>query len=82
MKSFISRIFGGSSQEPLDDEQGSDKGEAVIYEGLTIRAMPEKDGGRWRLAGVIIKESADGDLERHFLRAYSPMGKRADALKS
>ena len=52
----------GGAEEP-------EKGEAVVYEGLVIRAEPEKDGGRWRLAGVIVKESADGDLERHFLRA-------------
>ncbi len=69
MKSFLSRIFGGSSQEPLGEERGPERGEPVIYEGLVIHGVPEKDGGRWRLAGVIIKESAEGDLERHFLRA-------------
>ena len=66
MASFFSKLFGG----------GSDKGESapvrsdpVSYEGLTIQAAPVLAEGQWRLAGYIIKETEDGNLERAFLRA-------------
>lgn len=66
MASFLSKLFGGGG----DGDPGTpQKGEPVSYEGLVIRAAPEKAGDQWRLAGVIIKSGDEGDLERFFLRA-------------
>ena len=67
--SFFSKLFGS---KPADESGGSQRGDPVPYEGLTICAAPERAGDQWRLAGVIIKQGAGedgGDLERSFLRA-------------
>ena len=69
MASFLSRLFGGSSEEPAGKDGAATRGEPVVYQGLTIRAAPEPAGKQWRLAGVIIKSGEDGDLERTFMRA-------------
>jgi len=67
MASFFSRLFGGGSKP--SGGPGGDRGDPVEYQGLIIRATPERAGGQWRLAGVIIKPTEDGDLERSFLRS-------------
>lgn len=67
MASFFSKLFGGGSGD--SDSGGAATGESVEYSGLTIRAAPERAGGQWRLAGVIVKSGPDGDLERAFLRS-------------
>jgi len=70
MASFLSKLLGGLTGGASKEAAGeAARGEAVAYEGLTIRAAPERAGSQWRLAGVIIKPGDDGDLERSFLRA-------------
>ena len=66
MASFLSRLFGSGSD---DKEKPAERGDPVPYEGLIIRAAPERAGDQWRLVGVIIKQGEAGDLERVFLRA-------------
>ena len=65
MASFFSKLFGGGAA----DAAGPKLGEPEAYKGLILRAAPEPEGAQFRLAGVIIKETGDGDLERHFVRA-------------
>ena len=66
MASFLSRLFGSGSG---DKEKPAERSDPVSYEGLTIRAAPEKAGDQWRLVGVIIKQGEEGEMERVFLRA-------------
>ncbi len=69
MASFLSRIFGGLSGKDPAEAAPAQRGEPVAYKDLVICAAPEPDGSQWRLAGVIIKETDEGALERHFTRA-------------
>ena len=69
MASFLSRLFGGGSAKEPSGGSGGHRGDPVEYQGLTIRPVPERDGGEWRLAGVIIKQTEAGELERSFLRS-------------
>ncbi len=66
MASFFSKLFGGGSG---GDDAGPKRGDPVPHDGLIIRAAPQSEGGQFRLAGVIIKETETGDLERMFVRA-------------
>ncbi len=66
MASFFSKLFGGSSAKSASEPQRSDP---VSYNDFVIHAAPEEAGDQWRLAGVIVKQSDDGPLERTFLRA-------------
>ena len=67
MVSFFSKLFGGGGQSPAGEPQ---RGEAVAYQGLTIRAAPMAEDSQWRLAGFILKdEGQEGEMERHFVRA-------------
>jgi hypothetical protein len=66
MASFFSKLF--DSNEGQVDATPT-QGDPVEYGGLTIRAAPIADGGQWRLAGVLIKQSNEGSLQRNFVRA-------------
>ena len=66
MASFFSKILGGGS---ADKDEVAERGDPVSYEGLTIRAAPERAGDQWRLVGVIIKQDGERALERVYLRA-------------
>jgi len=66
MASFFSKLFGSGSDKSSSIPV---RGEPVSYEGLTIQAAPVAAEGQWRLAGYIVKETANGNLERNFLRA-------------
>jgi len=66
MASFFSKLFGGGS---ADTNAGPKLDDPVAHEGLIIRAAPEPEGSQFRLAGLIIKETDDGNLERKFVRA-------------
>ena len=54
------------SAEALEHYQ---RGEAVVYKELVIHPAPERDGNRWRVAGVIVKQSGNVEMERVFTRA-------------
>jgi len=66
MTSFFSKLFGGGSDK---GDSVPVRGDPISYAGLTIQAAPVSAEGQWRLAGYIVKETADGNLERNFLRA-------------
>lgn len=69
--SWLRKIFGGS------DAAGKNAGGGPSREhkGFLITATPVKEGGQWRLAGVISKE-IDGVLKEHrFVRADLFTGK-------
>jgi len=66
MASFLSKLFGAKSTAGANAQV---RGDPVMYEGLSIQAAPVEAEGQWRLAGVIIKKTEHGDLERNFLRA-------------
>jgi hypothetical protein len=66
MASFFSKLFGGGSG---NKDTSPKRGDPVPYEGLLIQAAPIPTDGQWRLAGFIIKETEDGNLERNFIRA-------------
>ena len=69
MKSFLSRLFSSGSQNGGTAPDQSRKSDPVAYQGCLISASPQRDGDRWRLAGVITKDG-DPDLkERTFVRA-------------
>jgi hypothetical protein len=77
MESFFSKLFGsGNSQVDETPAQG----DPVEYEGLIIRAAPIADGGQWRLAGVLIKQSDGEPLQRNFVRA-DVLGNREEAVE-
>lgn len=69
MASFLNRLFGGGSEKDGDQSGGAKRGERVEYQGLYIAPAPEKAGGQWRLAGVIVKQEESGERERTFLRS-------------
>lgn len=69
MKTLLSRLFGGSGTKEEPPAQQASRSEALAYEGLLIMSSPLREGDRWRLAGVIVKESEEGKLERTFIRA-------------
>ncbi len=66
MVSFFAKLFGGGSSDTSASPKRSDP---VEHEGLTIRAAPMPEGSQFRLAGVIIKTTDAGPLERLFVRA-------------
>lgn len=79
MASFLSRLFGGGGAARDAGGPGvAARGQSVEYQGLTIRPVPERAGGQWRLAGVIVKQTEAGALERTFLRS-DLFGAREDA---
>ena len=65
--SIFSKLFGGGAPKEPESPKREDP---VEHEGLMIIAAPEKaDGGQWRLAGYIQKNTENGEMERFFLRA-------------
>ena len=63
--SFLKRLFGGggdgSSNEPAKPDA------ELEYKGYTIRAFPQAEGGQFRLAGTIHKDTPEGDVREHRL---------------
>jgi hypothetical protein len=77
MASFFSKLFGGGESQV---DATPTQGDPVEYGGLIIRAAPIADGGQWRLAGVLIKQSDEGPLQRNFVRA-DVLGNREEAVE-
>jgi hypothetical protein len=75
MASFFSKLFGGGKSQV---DKTPAQGDPIEYGGLIIRAAPIADGGQWRLAGVLIKKSSGGQLQRDFVRA-DVIGNREEA---
>ena len=69
MASFVSRLLKGLSGGSSAGDGPAERGEAVVYKELVIHPAPERDGNRWRVAGVIVKQSGNVEMERVFTRA-------------
>ncbi len=74
---FMRWLTGGAAGGAKDGELG----EAVVYNGFTIRPAARTHGGEWVTSGLISKE-IDGELkEHHFIRAEThPSKETADAF--
>ena len=69
MASFVSRLLKGLAGGSSAGDGPAERGEAVAYKDLVIHPAPEREGQQWRIAGVIVKQSGEGELERVFTRA-------------
>ena len=69
MASFVSRLLKGLTGGSSAADQPAERGEAVVYKELVIHPAPEREGNQWRVAGVIIKQSGNEEMERAFTRA-------------
>ena len=69
MPSFVSRLLKGLAGGSSARDGPAERGEAVVYKELAIHPAPEREGSQWRVAGVIIKQSGDVEMERAFTRA-------------
>lgn len=74
---FMRWLTGGAAGGAKDGEPG----EAVVYNGYTIRPAARTHDGQWLTSGLISKE-IDGVLkEHHFIRAEThPSKEAADAF--
>ena len=69
MASFLSRLFKGLTGGSAAGDGPAERGEAVAYKELAIHPAPEREGNQWRVAGVIVKQCGETELERAFTRA-------------
>ena len=69
MASFVSRFLKGLTGGSPAGAKPAERGEAVAYKELLIHPAPEREGNQWRVAGVIVKQGGDIELERVFTRA-------------
>ncbi|MFT5115496.1 MAG: hypothetical protein ACI8P9_004847 [Parasphingorhabdus sp.] len=69
MASIFSRLFGTKSANSDSAQVSDDVVESLEYCELLIQAIPQETGGQWRLAGKIVKRTAEGEQERDFIRA-------------
>ncbi len=61
---FLKGLMGSK-----DAGGGAGLGEAVEYNGYTIRPACRKEGSQWLTVGVISKQIGDEVKEHHFVRA-------------
>lgn len=65
MTGFLKRLFGSAANE---NEPQSDEPDEV-YKEVELFARPVKEGGQWRIAGMIRKRVDGTVVERKFVRA-------------
>lgn len=65
MTGFFKRLFGSAANE---NEPQSDEPDEV-YNEVELFARPVKEGGQWRIAGMIRKRVDGTIVERKFVRA-------------
>ncbi len=76
MASMFSKILGRLTGGPAaESAEGGTPGEAIEYNGYTIRPAARRQGSQWITAGVITKQFDDGPKEHQFIRADSYMTK-------
>ena len=74
---FLRWLTGGATGGAKDSEPG----EAVGYNGYTIRPAARTHGGEWLTSGLISKEIDGEPKEHHFTRAEThPSKEAADAF--
>lgn len=65
MAGFLRKLFGG---KPSSEAASGIEHDAVEYKGVLIVPAPRKEGGQWRLGGLLREAGGEG-RERPFLRA-------------
>lgn len=60
--SFLKRLFGGGAPDSTQAKVAAES----THKGCTIKAMPQPEGGQFRLQGVIEKDM-DGTTKTHKL---------------
>ncbi len=65
MTSLLKKLFGGASAGKSVDVVELD---AIEYKGVLIIPAPRKEGGQWRLGGIL-REAGGDARERVFVRA-------------
>jgi hypothetical protein len=58
--SFLKRLFGGGPKKPAEPLATTE------YQGFQIQITPQKEGGQYRLCGLISKE-INGETKTHKL---------------
>ncbi len=61
--SGLKNLFSSSGDEPAAEQT------PVRYKDFDIVAAPYKDGGQWRLAGIIRSADPEDTREHHFIRS-------------
>ncbi|MEN0001002.1 MAG: HlyU family transcriptional regulator [Pseudomonadota bacterium] len=65
MAGFFSKLFGGGGASADAVPETADE----TYKEVEIRAMPQPDGGQWRVGGRLTKTVDGVEITRTFLRA-------------
>ena len=66
MAGFFSRLFGGGASKAEDAVPDAPD---EVYKDVAIRAIPQSDGGQWRIAGQLTKTIDGVPITRKFMRA-------------
>ncbi len=69
MAGFLKRLFGGGDGGEAAPSQAASGAPDEEYKGVEVRALPEKEGGQWRVAGTLTRVDGDDTQTRRFLRA-------------
>ena len=64
--SFLKRLFGVGAPQSAGDSQ---VGEAIEYQGYTIRATPFAAEGQFQTCGTISREFGGEERQHRFIRA-------------
>ena len=78
MAGFFSRLFGGGGN--AGDATPAEPDET--YKDIEIRAMPQPDGGQWRVGGQLTKVVDGAPITRRFMRADVMNSKEEAAVAS
>ncbi|MEM1377406.1 MAG: HlyU family transcriptional regulator [Pseudomonadota bacterium] len=75
---FLSKLFGGGGTAKPDVPDKPDE----VYKDVEIRAVPQSEGGQWRLGGRLTKTVNGEEITRTFLRADLMSSKEEAAVAS
>ena len=78
MAGFFSRLFGGGSKVESSVPEKPDE----TYKDVEIRALPQADGGQWRVRGQLTKIIDGASVTRSFMRADVMNSKEEAAVAS
>jgi hypothetical protein len=65
MAGLFKRLFGTAANENEPPSGDPDD----VYKDVSVFAQPQKDGGQWRVAGMLRKTVDGQSVERRFMRA-------------
>ncbi|MEO0919594.1 MAG: HlyU family transcriptional regulator, partial [Pseudomonadota bacterium] len=78
MAGFFSRLFGGGDKAESAIPETPDE----TYKEVEIRAVPQSDGGQWRVGGQLTKIVDGKSVTRTFMRADVMNSKEEAAVVS